>query len=168
MHVFSKSIAIGAFALALAVTGCATSAHFHSKTGRAYVSVAAQAVRCDETEARTVAAAGAEVIGTISAKALAVTANDEDVADKAAVVAAKNGGTHIVLTDKGVEYFTVMTPGQTSTQCVRNGGELQCESTSTEATASTYAKPTAKFVVLRLAPEAWSRLPESLRPIARM
>lgn len=160
----SRSLALGAMLFTL--SGCSASAQFHSKTGRAYRPVTAQAVQCDEPEARLVASAGADVIGTISAKGLHVRASDEDLVEKAAAVAAAKGGTHVVLTDKGVEQFTVHSPAQKTKQCVRDDNEVQCQTTYTPASERTYSKPTASFVVLRLRPEDWPRLPSALRPVA--
>jgi hypothetical protein len=151
-------------ALFVAAAGCAASASFHSKTGRAFPRVTPQAVKCDENEAKRVAAAGGEVIGTIDARALTVQATDEDLIDKAAVVAGNNGGTHLVLTDKGVEYFTVYNAGQERTQCAQGDGTVDCQTTYTPPTTSTYEKPTAKFVVFRVPQARWAELPDSLRP----
>jgi hypothetical protein len=154
---------LAAVALAAAV-GCAASATFHSKTGREFPRVTRQAVRCDEDEAKRVAATGGEVIGTIDARAITVQATDEDLADKAATVAGDNGGTHVVLTDKGIEYFTVYNAAQEHTQCAEAQGTVDCQTTYTPASTSTYEKPTAKFVVFRVPPARWGELPDSLRP----
>jgi hypothetical protein len=155
----------GVVSLAI-VTACAATATFHSKNGRTYDRITERAVRCDENEAKTVVAAGGEAIGTIDARALSVRAGDDDVADKAAVVAAKSGGTHIVLTDKGVEYFTVTNPGVEQRHCVKDGHDVDCETTYTPATETTYAKPTASFLVLRIPLAGWEKLPDALRPSA--
>jgi hypothetical protein len=49
---------------------------------------------------------------------------------------------------------------------VKREGEVECQTTYTPETTSTYEKPTAKFVVFRVPPPSWARLPESLRPVA--
>jgi hypothetical protein len=143
---------------------CAATATFHSKNGQTYAPLTERAVRCDEGEARTVVAAGGEVIGTITAKALSVRGDDDDVADKAAAVAAQSGGTHVVLTDKGVEYFTVTNPGVETKDCKKDGQDVDCQTTYTPATETTYEKPTASFLVFRVPLAGWDKLPETLRP----
>lgn len=65
---------------------------------------------------------------------------------------------------KGVELFTVTNPAQKTTQCVPHGNEVDCVTTYTPQTQTTYTKPTASFVVLRVRPEQWAQLPPSLRP----
>ena len=161
MHPAQRTAA--AFSLAL-VMACAATATFHSKNGRAYDRLTDRAVRCNENEAKTVVAAGGEAIGTIDARALSVRADDDDVADKAAEEAAKSGGTHIVLTDKGVEYFTVTNPAVEQRHCTKEGRDVDCETTETPATETTYAKPTASFLVFRVPLTGWEKLPDSLRP----
>jgi hypothetical protein len=147
-------------------TGCAASAHFHSKTGARFEPLAEQAVRCSEDEANAVVAAGGFVIGTIDAKGTIAHASDDDVADRAVLVAARKGGTHVVLTDRGTETWVVNNPGTMRRDCVRGESEVDCVTTFTPPTQSTYEKRTARFVVFRLGPAAWSRLPQGLRPIA--
>lgn len=158
-----RRIALLAIAL-FSLFGCAASAHFYSKTGRSFEAVTKRAVRCEENEVAAVTAAGGEPIGTISAAALSVQATDEDVAEKAYKTAAKNGGTHVLLTEKGIDYFTVTTPGQKEKNCTDNGETVDCKTTYTEPTTSVYEKPTAKFVVFRVPAENWAKLPPQLRP----
>lgn len=152
--------------LGVALAACAASAQFHSKTGRTYATLTERAVRVDEAEAKAVVAAGGEVIGTISARALSVRADDEDLADKAAEVAGDSGGTHVVLTEKGVEYFTAQTPGRSDAQCAGTDTTVDCTSTYTAPGSTTYEKPTAKFIVFRVPGQNWAQLPQSLRPLA--
>jgi hypothetical protein len=147
------------------VPGCAASAQFHSKTGKEFTPIVAQAVRCDEAEVGTVIAAGGILIGTIDARALAVRATDDDVADKAAKVAAENGGTHLVLTERDVESFTYTQPGHEDTECREVNGARDCRTTVTAPTQTTVDKPTAKFVVLRVPRQNWPQLPTTLRPV---
>ncbi len=153
--------------LLLALASCAATATFHSRTGAEYPAVALRAIACTEDEARAVATAGGVPIGTIDAKALAVTATQNDLTDKAAKVAAERGGTHLVLTARGIESFTYTQPGQADTVCQHVEGGKDCQTTYTPPTETTVEKPTAEYVVLRIAPEKWSALPESLRPAAR-
>lgn len=152
--------------LVATLSGCA-GARFHSKTGRAFEPVTRTAVRCDEGEARLVAAAGGEVIGTIAGHAISVNQDHEDIADKAQIVAAKKGGTHVVLTEKGVDFFTYTTPAQSTTDCVAYPRAVECQTVSTPATTTTQSRAKATFVVLRLSPEKWAALPETLRPMGR-
>lgn len=151
----------------VALTGCSASARFHSKNGRNYGPLTTTAVRCEENEAQLVSQAGGEVIGTISGKGLNVTSDQNDILEKAQVVAAKKGGTHIVLTEKGEQLFTVINPAQTKTDCVRTPGAIECQTVTTPVTTTTYSHPTASFVVLRLAPQRWASLPSPLRPVPR-
>jgi hypothetical protein len=151
--------------LVLVLGACAATAQFHSKTGREYAAVAQSAVRCDEQEMPAVMNAGGMIIGTIDAHGMTLQATDGDVADKAAKVAAESGGTHVLLTEKGEEIYTQFNPAQTNTQCQSTDGAVNCQETYTPASTSTYTKPTAKFVVVRVPPENWAKLPETLRPI---
>ena len=152
-------------ALALSSAGCTASASFHSKNGAKYPAIAYRAVICDENEAQLVAQAGGVAIGSIDGKGLA-NASDEDVAEKAASVAAKSGGTHIVLTDKGEETYSYYHPAERERQCVWRDGVQDCTSTWTPPTVTTRTEPTAKFVVLRVPFERWGSLPENLRPVS--
>lgn len=152
--------------LLLALSGCAASAHFYSKNGQVYPELTAQAVRCDEGEIRAVMNAGGFPIGVIDAKALRINASDDDLAVTASRIAGKNGGTHVLLTEKGIETFTLVNPAQKQRQCVREYGKLDCTTTYTDATTSTYEKPTAKFVVFMVPRERWGQLPPMLQPRA--
>jgi hypothetical protein len=165
-----QSAALRLPALALAITAlsaCAATATFHSRTGAEYAPVAIRAIACSEDEARSVAAAGGIPIGTVDAKALAVNATENDLTDKAAKVAADRGGTHVVLTARGIEWFTVLHPETTDTVCQHTQNGRECETTYTPASESTVEKPTAAYVVFRVPPEKWAALPELLRPVAR-
>ncbi|APR76511.1 Hypothetical protein A7982_01858 [Minicystis rosea] len=152
--------------LAAPLAGCVASAKFYSKTSAEYAPLVYRAVRCDEGEVNAVLAAGAMPIGTISARSLAVIATNDDLFEKALRTAGKSGGTHVVLTERGLESFTVTNPGTVEKRCVRNGDMIDCQRTFTPPTQTTYEKPTAKFVVLRVPPERWAALPPALRPAA--
>jgi hypothetical protein len=155
-----------ALILSVVLWGCAASAHFYSKNGQAYPPLTQQAVRCEENEIRAVIAAGGFPIGVVDARGLRIDATDNDLAYTAAKVAAKNGGTHVLLTEKGIETFTVTTPGQVQKQCQAGDGTVDCETTFTPPTTSTYEKPTAKFVVFVVPRQGWARLPPTLQPAA--
>jgi hypothetical protein len=159
--------ALASFLLAALLSACAATAHFHSRTGADYAPVAIRAIACSEDEARAVTAAGGIPIGTVDAKALAVNATEGDLTDKAAKVAADRGGTHVVLTARGIESFTYAQPGQSETVCQRVEGGRDCQTTYTPPSETTVEKPTAAFVVFRVPPEKWTALPESLRPAPR-
>jgi hypothetical protein len=149
---------------ALSTMACMATAQFHSKTGRAFPPLTHQAVRCDEGEVTTVTAAGGEPIGTISGQGTSWQSTQDDIADKVAVVAAKSGGTHVLLTERGLDSFQVVNPGQESTECARDRALVQCQTTYVPPTTSTYVKPTAQFVVFRVPRENWEKLPLGLRP----
>lgn len=160
-----RSVRAALFALGpWLLAGCMASAQFHAKSGRDWQPLTRRAVLCNENEARAVTAAGGFPIGTITAKGLATDATPEDVADKAAVVAAKQGGTHIVRTEHGVEWFTTVHPAVTDRQCRHERHGVDCRETTTPSTTTTYSQPTAKFVVLRLPEQRWSGLPPELVP----
>lgn len=150
----------------LSLTGCGGGVRFRSKTGRKHDRVAEAAVRCEEPEAQLVIQAGGEVIGTITSKSRGM-ATHEDLAETAQKVAAKSGGTHILLTEKGVDAFTTTHVGQTRTECVHVPGAVDCQTVSTPTTTSTHELAKASFVVFRLSPLKWNELPAALRPVSR-
>lgn len=150
--------------MSIIVVGCAASAQFHPKSGRDWQRVTRRAVLCNEDEARTVAQAGGFAIGTITARGLTIDATQEDLADKAAVLAGKMGGTHLVLTDHSVEWFTTVHPAVVERQCQRNRRSVDCRKTYTPSTTSQYSEPRAKFLVFRLPEQEWSRVPPQLVP----
>jgi len=158
-------VALALVALSVPLSGCVASAKFYSKTGAEYVPLTHRAVRCDEGEVDAVLAAGGLPIGTISARSLAVIATSDDVVEKALRNAARSGGTHAVLTERGMESFTVTNPGRVEKRCVRDGDVVDCQRTFTPPTQTTYEKPTAKLVVFRVPPERWAALPPTLRPV---
>ena len=148
--------------VAALLAGC-VSATFHSKTGRTYPALTARAVIVDPNEVRGVLAAGGEVIGTISTDGT-TNKSHVDLADKAAKLAAERGGTHVVMTDTGTIDTTTTHPATTTEQCSGDGDDYQCTTVATPETTSTMSRPTAEFQVIRVAPEAWNRLPPALRP----
>ncbi|MEO7113485.1 MAG: hypothetical protein ABI183_23805, partial [Polyangiaceae bacterium] len=150
---------------ALLVMGCAVSAQFHSRTGADYDAVAKQAIIVNEQEADTIAHAGGEVIGSISAQGMVPNATDDDVAEKSATVAAKKGGTHIVLTDRGEETFTQVNPATRNRQCQWVDGVEDCRTTYQPQTVSTSTEPTARYLVFRVPSQRWAALPAALRPV---
>jgi hypothetical protein len=154
------------FVLFLLPSACASTAQFHSRTGQNYARLALKAVPCDEGDVQALQAAGGVPIGTIDAKALTVTASADDVADEATRVAAKRGGTHVLLTGRGEESFTYVQPGQERTQCQKIDGVLDCQRSFTPPTQTTVHEPTASFVVFRVPRQNWAQLPEGLRPVA--
>ncbi|MEO8876407.1 MAG: hypothetical protein ABI461_12530 [Polyangiaceae bacterium] len=149
----------------LTTSGCAVSAQFHSRTGADYDAVAKQAIIVNEQEADVVGHAGGEVIGSISAQGMVPNATDDDVAEKSATVAAKKGGTHIVLTNRGAETFTQVNPATRERQCQWADGVEDCRTIYQPQTVSTRTEPTARFVVFRVPAARWAALPQSLRPI---
>ena len=154
-----------AVVLSALLPACAASARFYSRTGRELPQTAVRAIRCTNDEVAVVMRAGGEPIGTIAARAISVEATDEDVDEKASIVAARNGGTHYLLTEKAVESFTVSLPGQTQQQCTQQDQRVECTTTYTEPSARSYDQPTGKFVVFRVPLENWLHLPSTLRPV---
>lgn len=152
--------------LAFSLSGCVASAKFHPKTGQDFTPSVARAVRVEPAEVDAVVSAGGFPIGTISARALSTRANGDDIADKAAVVAAKSGGTHIALLETGVESYTYVQAGQVHSRCSRGDGTRDCETSFTPPVSTTVDNPTAEFEVYRVAPADWDRLPEMLRPVS--
>lgn len=150
----------------LGSAGCAATARFHSKTGAVYPAVAQQAVVCNEQEADIVARAGGIPIGEVSGEGLAVNATEDQVVEKAAIVAGKKGGTHIVLTDRGEETFVYQNPATKERRCTWEQGVEVCDWVYMPATTSTRTEPTARFLVFRVPPEKWAALPQELRPVA--
>lgn len=149
------------------VTGCAASVHFYSKTGQEFPELTSHAVIIENNEVDAVRSAGGFPIGTESGEGLSVNSTQEDVSAKAALVAGRKGGTHILRTEQGIQELTVTNPGQAQKTCTGGDDRIDCTTTYTPPTSSTYDKPTAKFVVFRVAPENWGKLPQTLRPVAQ-
>lgn len=146
----------------VAVSGCfgLASTEFHPKSAVHPGPVTERAVRFYEDDIDTLGDIGGEVIGTIGARGNAF-ADQGTLADKAAAEAAENGGTHFVLTKRGAETFFIEHAGTASAQCDRYGN---CNGTYTEPTRTYFQKPTASYVVVRVAPRRWNELPKALRP----
>jgi hypothetical protein len=137
---------------------------FYSKNGRSYAPIAARAVIVDGDEEQAVLAAGGEIIGTISARAIMTTMNASDVASWAASLAARDGGTHLAVVEQGVVTTTYTNPATETRSCTRGDGTRSCETTSMPETTSSSDVPYAQFEVIRLPAERWAALPDGLRP----
>ncbi len=142
--------------------GCA-SAEFHPRTAQHFGAVTPGAIRIYEDDVAALQRAGGRVIGSISARGNSF-ANYEMLAEKAAEEAAEQGGTHFILTDRGVDYLYSTNPGHAQTNCTAQYNTAECNTTYTPPTTTAYAKPTSSFVVVRVAPESWGDLPGHLRP----
>lgn len=154
--------ALSALCVAIACAAGCVSATFHSKTGQNYSSLTPRAVVVADEEARQVESIGT-VIGTISTNG---TADKEtaDLTDKAAEIAAKNGGTHVILSQEGTIDYTTYTPEHTTERCHDYDDGYKCRVSYHPASENTTSRPTAEFVVVRVPPERWGQLPETLRP----
>ncbi|HEY1557551.1 MAG TPA: hypothetical protein VGF94_22115 [Kofleriaceae bacterium] len=151
----------------LLVAGC-VSAQFNSTTGKSYAPLTSHAVILSADEAQQIAPQG-QVIGTISAASLVRdgvwgTADNEDLAAKAAKIAAQHGGTHIVATSFDSTIATWTTPATVTRQCSHDDGDYSCEKTYTPESTGSATFPTAEFTVYRVAAAAWAALPPELRP----
>ena len=149
------------------VTGC-MSAQFNSTTGKSYAPLTSRAVVLSPQEAQQVASQ-AQVIGTVSVESrirdgVPSTPNTEDLAAKAAQIAAEHGGTHIVATNFDSTVTTWLNPATVTRTCSHDEGTRTCEKTYEPMTVGSASFPAAEFTVYRVAAEAWSALPPSLRP----
>jgi hypothetical protein len=142
---------------ALALAGCA-SATFHSATGTTLPPIADRALLADASIAQH-----GQQIGTVNAAGNAA-AGDSDLDDKAALVAAASGGTHLVPGDKGVVTSTYTTPASESTTCTDNTDSSTCTTTYTPESESTVSTPYASYSVFRVDSAQWNDLAEPLRP----
>jgi hypothetical protein len=148
--------------LAIAMTSACVSAQFHSKTGRVFAQLTPRAVIVAPVEASAVRG---DVIGTITARGPDFK-DQRDLADAAARVAAENGGTHVLVTREWAERYRYYHPASSSTDCSGDADSVSCQTTYQPATTTTSApNPRAEFVVVRVAPEYWGRLPSDLRPV---
>lgn len=165
--ILAKATRLAAALCFFTSAGCAASAQFYSKTGQTFPEIAERAVICDESEADILARAGAQVIGTIAAQANVVTATDDDLTQKAAVTAARSGGTHVVLTSRGVATFDQYHPETRDRRCTTSEYTTDCRTVVNPASVTTTEVPTAKYVVFRAGPELWASLPPNLRPMVK-
>jgi hypothetical protein len=157
---------LSALCVSLACAAGCVSATFHSKTGQSYASLTSRAVAvADAGEARQVERIGT-VIGTISTDGT-VDKRTADLADKAAEVAANNGGTHVILSQEGTIDYTTYTPEHTTERCRDYDDGYKCRVSYHPASEDTTSRPTADFIVVRVPPERWAELPDTLRPGAR-
>ncbi|HEY4059951.1 MAG TPA: hypothetical protein VGM39_25220 [Kofleriaceae bacterium] len=153
-----------ALVLATLLTGCAgVTSNFHSKTGRVFPQVVHQAVICGEEECKDVEAR-AVVVGTIDSKQWDYTLTDDDLHVNAAELAARRGGTHLVVLAKQQKLVETQVPASSTTTCYR--GHV-CETTYEVAgtRTDTYTVPGPDYLVVRVEPNAWSALPPSLQPV---
>ena len=150
--------------LGLVLCGACVSADFHSKTGQTFPVVTHRAVIVDANELGPVMAAGAVLIGTISAEGMARN-TDEDVTDRAAEVAAENGGTHVILTSSDEDVTTYDHPARFTKDCSNDGyGNHSCERSFHPAYETEVSRPTGEYRVLRVPVQNWGALPDTLRP----
>lgn len=151
-----------ALAVSLSCLSCAY-AEFHPRSVVPRAQVTAQAMRIYEDDVQALRVAGAEVVGTVDASGSGSVVGQGQLAEKAADVAAENGGTHFLLTDRGVSHYFVTSSGSAETAC--SGGT--CSTSFTMPTTRDYPRQTAVYVVFRVNPDAWDKLPYVLRPSPR-
>ena len=161
--------ALSALCVSLVCAAGCVSATFHSKTGQNYPSLTPRAVvvaRATAVEASRQVESIGTIIGTISTDGT-VDKETADLADKAADLAAKNGGTHVILSQEGTIDYTTYTPEHTTERCHDYDDGYKCRVSYHPASENTTSRPTADFVVVRVPPERWAQLPDTLRPGAR-
>ena len=90
--------------------------------------------------------------------------NQGDLRDQAALVAARNGGTHIVATGSGYNTYTVTTPASETTTCTDNNDSSTCTTSYTPESESTVSTPYANYDVYRVDAAQWSTLPADEQP----
>ncbi|HEY4183142.1 MAG TPA: hypothetical protein VGM90_40240 [Kofleriaceae bacterium] len=151
--------------VAVAMAGCAVQATYHSKNGRAYAQITPRAVILDDAEAKIVMASGGQVIGTIEGRGLTVTSSVADVNDRAAQVAAEEGGTHVIVAHAEMVEYAWENPGVYDRRCRRTDDGRECTSTFVPASTTTYEKPSGDYIVVRVPPQQWGMLPPELQPM---
>ncbi|HEY4057495.1 MAG TPA: hypothetical protein VGM39_12845 [Kofleriaceae bacterium] len=149
----------------VAVTGCVATATYHSKNGHVYPQITPRAVILDDQEAKVVMAAGAQVIGSIEGRGLTVDSSVADVNDKAAQVAAEEGGTHVIVARAEMDTYEQQHPAVYDRECQRTEAGRECTSTFQPASTSTFEKPSGDYIVLRVPPQQWRMLPPELQPM---
>lgn len=109
----------------------------------------------------------AQQLGKIEASG-GPTASREDLDERAAVIAAKQGGTHLVVEGAGEAVTTTTTPASETQTCSHDDttNSDTCTTTYTPESTSTYVTPYATYGVLRVPEEQWLALPDALRPTA--
>jgi Cyclin D1 binding domain len=149
------------------------STQFHPRSAVPEAQVTARAVEFHEDDIRTLAAVGGRVVGTIFAQGSGfhfwpdwASSDDGSLDASAAREAAQAGGTHIILSSRGEDYFNVTFAGSSSTNCTGYGGSVNCTSTYNPPRTQTVSKPRAEYVVVRVPPQNWADLPGALRPTA--
>lgn len=162
-RIWTALAVLSLLAILLPGTGCIASAEFTPRSAQRNPPTTERPIRVYEDDLGPLANAGGRVIGSISAKGNSF-ASYETLTDRAATETAENGGTHFILTDKGMDYLFVTTEGQSDTKCTGSGDQVRCKSRYTPPETTAYEKPTAGFIAIRVPPENWSQLPPALRP----
>lgn len=151
----------------LALLGGCISASYHSIKGTTPAPIADQAVVADSSDLAPLGA-NAQLIGTISTEAKATRglepASPADLTERAAQIAANEGGTHIELADSGTTTTTWVTPAQATRACEHTDQGRTCTRTYSPAQESSEDAPYATYDVYRVAPDHWKELPEALVP----
>lgn len=152
--------------LALAAAGChrATRAEFQPRSAQREEAVAVAAVQVYEDDVAALQAVGAKVLGAIDAASMSPYSGVGALAKRATQVAAESGGTHVLLTEKGLDEHFAQTPGTVHTRFNEDGSRTTTVNAPQTLRTTT---PKARFLVLRVAPDRWSELPAALRPAPR-
>jgi hypothetical protein len=149
-------------ALAL-LAGCAA-ATFRPTTQATFPPIADRAVAIDASRSPAIVQQGRR-IGTIATSGTGLD-DQQDLADKAAIIAMKSGGTHVITTQAGEVTNTYTTPASESTTCTDNSDASTCTTTYTPESTTTVTTPWADFDVYRVESARWQQLPEDERPLA--
>jgi hypothetical protein len=147
--------------LAALSVGCGR-ATFHPTTPQTYLPIADHAVIVDQKRAAPISRQGVRV-GTIATSGNGLQ-DQGDLANQAAVVAGKHGGTHVITTGSGVEISTSTTPASQTTTCTDYTDATTCTTSYTPESTTTTSTPWANFDVYRIEPTRWRELPGELRP----
>jgi hypothetical protein len=145
----------------LLVTAC-TAETFHARGGQTLPPVADRALLVAPDEAKAIAG-HATLIGTIDS-AGGATQGQVDLADRAAVLAANRGGTHLEVAQSGEAESTYTTPASSTTTCTDDTDNSTCTTTDTPEETNTVVTPYATYNVYRVDPGAWAALPGDLQP----
>jgi len=150
-------------AITVALLPACVSASFHATT-TAQPAIADRALPVAGGDAAAVSAIGIRV-GTIETSGQGGVGGDA-LDDRAEVLAATRGGTHVREIGAGATTTTTETPATTTHSCTPdgNGGET-CTDTYVPASTTTTVIPYAIYDVLRVEPARWSELPSGLQPL---
>lgn len=119
--------------------------------------VTKQALEAHEGDIDHLVAAGAFVVGTIDARG-APLASMSSVHGKTSRDAARHGATHVIIADE--QYIHVkLSPDRATTTCYGN----TCQTEFHEGATGNAKR--ASYVLIRVAPGNWGRLPDALRPV---